>query len=786
MKVSPKILLAILTLLVAGAWAESKERSPHLGYLYPAGGQQGTVVEITAGGQFLRGVNRVYVSGEGVRASVIQYYRPVRFLAQDRVQALRSRLQELWKKRLAELPLELQKSMPLRNDVLPDGLADPGPTPMSEVDLPEHPLLRGLDNMSLRQLAHVRHELLKFRKKQPNPQLEETVLIAVTVEPTATPGDRELRLLTPAGLTNPMRFQVGLLPEVSELEPNGPVAFAPGPKGPPPDAALASPVVINGQIMPGDVDRFRFQARRGQDIVVETQARRLVPYLADAVPGWFQATLALYDGPGREIAFDDDYRFDPDPVVFYEIPEDGEYSLEIRDSIYRGRDDFVYRVAVGELPFITELYPLGAHAGEKTTASVAGWNLPARQLLLDTEPWADRIRWAELRGEACLSNSVPYAIDTLPECDETEPNDTVREAQGVTLPLTVNGRIAAPDDVDVFRFEGHVGEQIVAEVSARRLQSPLDSLLRLTDASGRVLEWNDDQEDKESGLLTHHADSYLRAQLPETGSYYVHLADVQQHGGSAYSYRLTIAPPRPDFALRVTPSSINVPAGRAAPICVYALRKDGFEGEIEITLKDAPPGFALNGGRIPSGCERVRMTLTAPSQPLPQPVFLQLEGRVWLNGKWVTHPVAPADDMMQAFLYRHLVPAQELMVAVTGPLFRGRPIQLAGNYPVRISEGGTAEVRVRAPRSPMLAQVKLELDEPPKGLTLEGVQVAPEGLSFLLKADAGAAQSGLAGNLIVEAFVEKPNAPPDGKPSNQNRRVSLGVLPAIPFEVVKQ
>ena len=45
-------------------------------------------------------------------------------------------------------------------------------------------------------------------------------------------------------------------------------------------------------------------------------ARELVPYLADAVPGWFQATLVLYDKKGKEVAYADDYRFNPDPTEY--------------------------------------------------------------------------------------------------------------------------------------------------------------------------------------------------------------------------------------------------------------------------------------------------------------------------------------------------------------------------------------------------------------------------------------------------------------------------------------
>ena len=40
------------------------------------------------------------------------------------------------------------------------------------------------------------------------------------------------------------------------------------------------------------------------------------------------------------------------------IPESGEYVLEIKDSIYRGREDFVYRITLGEEPFVTGIFPL--------------------------------------------------------------------------------------------------------------------------------------------------------------------------------------------------------------------------------------------------------------------------------------------------------------------------------------------------------------------------------------------------------------------------------------------
>ena len=806
MSLTPILKCAALTLCIAAACGKLNAAESQIGYLYPAGGQQGSVIRVTAAGQLLRGAGKVYVSGEGVRGSVIRYIRPLRNLQREQRELLQKRLREVRDKRLAELSGKSavrsapEKKAPGRIAADKPGVSkDKNAADAKKVQLPDHPLLFEMDSKSLRELTHVRSIFFFPRTKlQMNRQLAEMVLIEITIDPGAQPGDRELRIETAAGLTNPMVFQVGVFPEIFELEPNNRQAYPALPNLPkwakvPKEKALDLPVLLNGQIMPGDVDRFRFRAEQGQRLVIEAQARSLIPYLADAVPGWFQATLALYDARGKEVAFADDYRFNPDPVLLYEIPEDGEYELEIRDSIYRGREDFVYRIAVGEQPFITRMFPLGGSAGVKTVASINGWNLPSARLPLDTEPGGDCIRRTAYHKGKKFSNSIPYAVDTLPECNEIERNDTTKDAQQIDLPKIINGRIIRPGDIDVFRFAGRAGDEVVAEVYGRQLNSPLDSLLRLTDASGKVLEWNDDHVLKEShlhkdilGLITHHADSYLLAELPKDGTYYVHLADSQHHGGEAYGYRLRIAVAEGDFALRVTPSGLRVGAGAIVPVCVHALRKDGFDGEIEVVLKGRSAGFKLNGGRIPAGRDRIQMTLTAPPKAPARPVALQLEGRARIGGEVISRPAVSADDVMQAYLYRHLVPTQKLLVSVKKAKWPAPPVALGGGDLVRIPAGGTARVLMKTRITATLKQMHLQLNEPPDGVSLHDVTVVPEGLAFRLKVDENAMPSGFEDNLIVEAFREYTPKQQEGKPAPQKRRYSMGVLPAIPIEIVQQ
>ncbi|MBI3119788.1 MAG: hypothetical protein HYZ00_13930 [Candidatus Hydrogenedentes bacterium] len=764
-------LLLVLLYAHALAWGQPDTREAQIGYLYPSGGQQGTEVQLNVGGQRLRGASAVHVTGEGVHASIVQYVGRLN-LDGEQVRELARRLTDVWRTRQAELPQSdggafRFKGLPTKK------------TGNKPVTLPDHPLLQDLDRKSLRELAFLREQFRDFKKKQQNVQLAESVLLKVTIDPDAAPGERELRILTSAGLTNPLRFQVGLLPEVLEIELNDPNPDVPLPA----PAVLDLPVMLNGQILPGDVDRFSFHAQRGQQLVIETRARRLAPYLADAVPGWFQPAVALYDAQGREVAFGDDYRFDPDPAFLCEIPADDIYELEVRDALYRGREDFVYRISLGEHPFVTAMFPLGGPENVATAATVTGWNLPQDRVPLNTMPGDAPIRSLAWPLNQCLAHPLLYAVDSLPEYLEIEPNDAPPQAQHLGIAQLVNGRISAPGDVDVFAFQGRGGQEIVAEVMARRLQSPLDSLLRLTDAAGNVVAWNDDWEDPAAGLLTHQADSYVRARLPQDGGYYLHLADAQRQGGEAYAYRLQLRPPQPDFALYLTPASLSVIAGRAVPFTVHAVRKDGFEGAIDLSVAEMPPGFTLDGGRIPAGKDQLRLTLSAPRGEVQSPVALHIAGTTVINGAAVTRLAFPAEDRMQAFIYQHLVPAQEVLVAVKpgrGPTPR---IELGGER-LHLPAGGAAEITVRVPQRPALPPVQFQLSGAPEGVTLQGTTVNEAGFALSVHTDADVVKAGDMDNLIIEAFAD---APPGRRPAaqaaKQKRRVSLGALPAVPFEI---
>ena len=719
--------------------AIAQQPIPHAGYVYPAGGRQDTTFEVTVGGQFLDNVNRAIVSGAGVQATIVEHFKP---LTAGQATQLRDQLKEL-----------MEKKSPAAADQA--------------------------------SIAEIRKKLAGFIRRPTTPAIAETVRVQIALTAGAAPGERELRLATPNGLTNPLKFCIDQLPETSKAraqatgEPRGRGQIRAAAPEPPSEITL--PTIVNGQITPGGVDRYRFQAVKGQRIVLAVKARELIPYISDAVPGWFQATLSLTDAKGKEVNYADHFLFHPDPVLYYEIPEDGAYTLEIHDSIYRGREDFVYRIAVGELPFITSIFPLGGKTGTRIPVELHGWNLPTAKLTEDAKGKPAGVYPIVARAGEWTSNTMPFAIDALPETAEKEPNNRKENAQRVQLPVIVNGRIDQPGDADVFRIDGRGGDELIAEVTSRRLNSPLDSLLRLTDSGGKELASNDDYEDKGAALLTHQADSRLRVKLPAGGAYYLYLTDTQGKGGPDFGYRLRISRPQPDFELRVTPASTNARAGATVPVTVYALRRDEFAGEILVKLKDAPGGFVLSGGVIPAGVDRVRLTLTMPTSPEAQRQ-LSLEGHATIAGRDVRRSAIPAEDMMQAFAYHHLVAAREWLAEVTGqPRPNARAAwKLESEKAVKLPVGGTASVRVALSAPRMADVVRLELNAPPNGIAIQSVETIRDGVAIVLRVDAKA-HAGLKGNLIVDAFMERaaPNAPQAAR-----RRVPLGTLPAIPFEVV--
>ncbi|MEA2069552.1 MAG: hypothetical protein U9P12_10155, partial [Verrucomicrobiota bacterium] len=219
-----------------------------------------------------------------------------------------------------------------------------------------------------------------------------------------------------------------------------------------------------------------------------------------------------------------------------------------------------------------------------------------------------------------------------------------------------------------------------------------------------------------AGLVTHHADSYLLHELPATGTYFVEIGDTQSKGGHDYGYRLRISKSNPGFKLRMEPSGIHIGPGATAAFTVRALRQDGYDEKITLKAASLPGGFTMSAAVIPKGSEMTRFTITAPKEIKGKAVSPEITGTGIINGSPVTRPAVPVDDQMQAFLYHHLVPAKELVLA---PVSQRPPVV----FEVRLPKSGTIELPIgQETRIGFDGRIygqrgfALKLDNPPEGI----------------------------------------------------------------------
>ncbi|MBI2688153.1 MAG: hypothetical protein HYX27_17760 [Acidobacteria bacterium] len=174
-------------------------------------------------------------------------------------------------------------------------------------------------------------------------------------------------------------------------------------------------------------------------------------------------------------------------------------------------------------------------------------------------------------------------------------------------------------------------------------------------------------------------DSFLTFTAPADGEYSVNIRDVQGLGGDNYAYRLTIREPRPDFQLAVAPANPNVPIGGAVPLTVTAIRRDGFDGPINVTLENLPTGFTASPATILPGQNSAVVVLRAAVDArLAEPAPLLAKGRA---GD-IVREANPGDPLKLI----SLTPRADIQMTST-------------TKAIELARGGTATVTVKIARN---------------------------------------------------------------------------------------
>jgi hypothetical protein len=191
---------------------------------------------------------------------------------------------------------------------------------------------------------------------------------------------------------------------------------------------------------------------------------------------------------------------------------------------------------------------------------------------------------------------------------------------------------------------------------------------------------------------------------------------------------------------------------------------------------------------VPAGQDQVKMTLKIPPLAPDERISLIMEGRATIQGHEVSRAAVPADDMTQAFEYRHLVPAQELKVVTALGRFVRPSVKVRGRT-VRIPAGGTAQVQLEVVPRSALSKVHLELRKPPEGISIEKISPIRDGVEIVLATDAEKVKPGQKGSLTLAASAQKGKEAGKEtgkeKPQAGPQRMPLPTLPNIQFEVIK-
>ncbi|MFM7150731.1 MAG: serine protease, partial [Gemmataceae bacterium] len=439
----------------------------------------------------------------------------------------------------------------------------------------------------------------------------------VSIAPDCPVGLYEARIMSRLGVSSSRIFAVGKLAEVVQAaKPNRTL----------PDAQeLPLNSVCNGVVTDRSVDYYRFQARKGQRVVIDCATR--------GIDSKLNATVILADAAGRDLLVER-----RGGVLDYTVPGDGAYVIKVHELTFKGGSAFYYRLGLWEQRPGTPI------ARQPSTKQVNSFSWP------------------------------PRGLPEKAQAEEVEPNNTGATAQRITLPCDLSGSFYPAADVDVFEFQAKKGEEWWIEIGSDRLGLPTDPAVLVqqvikgkpgeADKLVDVLELSDipspvkvssngyayDGPPYNAGT----SDPLGKLVIPADGVYRLQLTDL--FGGTrsipGHVYRLVIRRPDPDFALvawamhmelrngdrNALSKPLALRGGSTMALEVVAFRRDGFNGDIDMTMEGLPSGVTAHGLKIPAGQSRGMMLVTAAKDAPRGYANARFVGRSLVAGKTVTHP----------------------------------------------------------------------------------------------------------------------------------------------------
>lgn len=534
------------------------------------------------------------------------------------------------------------------------------------------------------------------------------------IAPDCRLGEHHFRVRAKGGVSDLRTFWVGALPETAEKEPNNEISKP---------QAVPLNTTVTGAAGGEDVDFYQVVVKQGERLSVEVEAIRLGRALLDSY-------IAIKDSNGKVLASSDDTALAmQDGALSFVSPKEAVYTIEMRDTSYGGPADTPYRLHIGSFPRPTAVYPAGGKAGEELEVTFVGDTAgELKQKVKLSAESSDRFGlFAEQSGQIAPS---PNWVRVSPFANvlEREPNDKQDFASGayIELPLALNGILNKPGDADWFKFPAKKGQSLEIGVYARRLRTPVDSVLNVYDAKGGNISSNDDGAG---------ADSTAKFNVPADGDYFVRITDHLKQGGPDYVYRVEITKSEPNVVLNIpqvarndsqTRQYISVPRGNRFAT-VIAARRNNFSGDLAFSIDGLPSGMKMHADTMLGKVDQIPIVFEAASDAPSAGKLLELIAKPGDSGKELRssyrHEVEMVDGPNNTSYYQ--TRADKLYVAVT----ESAPFKIYLSEPkVPLVQGGSMEIKVNVER-------KAGFDEPinvkmlwnPPGVGSQSEMTIPKG-----------------------------------------------------------
>ncbi len=509
--------------------------------------------------------------------------------------------------------------------------------------------------------------------------------VQLQVPANAPLGYHTLRLATTKGMSNFRLFCVDDLPPVTSAGTNRDFTKA---------QPLPLPCVVTGTLTVEQGDYYKITVQAGQRLSFDVLGRRLGSVIDPQISIYHSQTK-------RELAHENDSPgCQNDPRLSYTFKDAGDYIIEVKDTLFRGGADYVYRLRVGDFPLATTALPLAAKRGSKVDVHFSGPQVAGVASVAVAVPTDPRVNvlWVAPKGPSGLHGwPVALTVSDFDEVLEREPNDEPAKAQRLTVPVGVTGRFlsakpgaAASPDVDYYIFGAKKGQKLLIEAQTLEHYSPSLVYMLLKNAKGAEI-------GKTNPQAVPPLDQRIEFTAAEDGDYTLEVQHLNYLVGPNEVYRVTVTPSEPSFDVTLGIDRYDVPAGGTLALPLIVNRR-GFTGPIEVRTvggKGLSGQVTVAANKPPQPNQIGAMLVVKVDRSTPiGPQLITLECQADINGKKVKQYVNLRTLVKQSLAGLPFPPnnwSSDVAVAIT----EAAPFEvLVEGAPLTLTPGGKAKIKI--------------------------------------------------------------------------------------------